>query len=61
MFTVAELAVDLGVSKSTIFRQARSGVIPSTRVAGCIRFDPQAVAEWVERAGCREKKKKEGR
>jgi excisionase family DNA binding protein len=45
--TAVELAEILGVSRITIFKQAKTGRIPSFRVGTCVRFDPAAVAKWL--------------
>jgi len=47
--TANELAEMLTVSKITIFKQAKSGRIPSFRVGTCVRFDPRSVAQWLRR------------
>ena len=48
---VKELANLLGVSPMTIYRQAKSGGIPSFRVGANLRFDPKMIARWL-RNGC---------
>ena len=45
--TAEELAKTLNVSKVTIFKQAKAGRIPSSRVGTCARFDPKVVAKWL--------------
>ena len=47
--TAEELAKLLGVSKITIFKQAKAGRIPSFRIGTCVRFDPKAVANWLRK------------
>jgi len=47
--TAEKLAKLLGVSKITIFKQAKAGRIPSLRIDTCVRFDPKAVANWLRR------------
>ena len=37
----------LAVSRIALFKLARSGRIPSFRIATCVRFDPRAVAKWL--------------
>jgi excisionase family DNA binding protein len=44
-----ELADILGVSKVTVFKQAKKGTIPSFRVGTCVRFDPKKTADWLAR------------
>ena len=48
---VRELATLLNVSPMTIYRQAKSGGIPSFRVGASLRFDPKMIARWL-RNGC---------
>ncbi|PYX33192.1 MAG: hypothetical protein DMG77_00800 [Acidobacteria bacterium] len=45
--TAQDLAQMLSVSRITIFKQAKSGRIPSFRIGTCVRFDPKAVAQWL--------------
>jgi excisionase family DNA binding protein len=44
---VAELANILGVDDKHIYRMAARGQLPSFRVGGAVRFDPQEVAKWL--------------
>jgi excisionase family DNA binding protein len=45
--TANELASMLTVSRITIFKQAKAGLIPSFRIGTCVRFDPTSVARWL--------------
>ncbi len=45
--TAARLAELLSVSEMTIYRHAKQNRIPSFRVGGAVRFDPQAIATWL--------------
>jgi excisionase family DNA binding protein len=47
--TADDLAKLLSVSRITIFKQAKTGRIPSFKVGTCVRFDPKSVAEWLRR------------
>jgi excisionase family DNA binding protein len=47
--TAEKLATLLGVSKITIFKQAKAGRIPSFRIGTCVGFDPKAVSNWLRR------------
>ena len=49
--TADELADLLQVSRLTIIRKAKRGVIPSFRVGTCIRFDPKAISLWLRKHG----------
>ena len=44
---VAELCELLGVDDKHIYRMAARGSLPSFRVGGAVRFDPQEVAKWL--------------
>ena len=42
-----EVAALFQVTRQHIYKMAAKGTIPSFRVAGAIRFDPQVLAEWL--------------
>ena len=44
---VSEVAELLGVTPQHIYKMAASGRVPSFRVSGSVRFDPDDVAEWL--------------
>jgi excisionase family DNA binding protein len=44
---VSELTELLGVDDKHIYRMAARGQLPSFRVGGAVRFDPQEVAKWL--------------
>jgi excisionase family DNA binding protein len=46
---VGEVAKVLGVSPQQIYKMAASGIIPSFRISGAIRFDPGEVADWLKK------------
>lgn len=46
-----DLAALFDVTPQHIYKMAARGSIPSFRVAGAIRFDPQEVARWLIRKG----------
>jgi excisionase family DNA binding protein len=43
-----DIARLLGVSRVTVYRLAKRGLLPSFRIATAVRFDPSAVAAWLE-------------
>ena len=43
-----ELAQIMGVCRGTIFRKAAKRQIPSYKFGLTLRFDPKAVADWLE-------------
>ena len=45
---VAELANLFGVTPQHIYKMAASGSIPSFRISGSVRFDPDEVAAWLK-------------
>lgn len=45
---VAEIAELLGVTPQHIYKMAASGTIPSFRISGSVRFDPDDVAAWLQ-------------
>jgi excisionase family DNA binding protein len=45
---VAEIAKLLGVTPQHIYKMAASGAIPSFRISGSVRFDPDDVATWLQ-------------
>lgn len=44
---VSELTELLGVDDKHIYRMAARGQLPSFRVGGAVRFDPQELANWL--------------
>ena len=49
--TAEDLADLLQVSRLTILRKAKRGVIPCFRIGSCVRFDPKSVAVWLRKRG----------
>jgi excisionase family DNA binding protein len=45
---VAEVAELFGVTPQHIYKMAASGRIPSFRISGSVRFDPDDVAAWLK-------------
>lgn len=45
---VAEVARLFGVTPQHIYKMAASGRIPSFRISGSVRFDPDEVASWLK-------------
>lgn len=45
---VAELAKLFGVTPQHVYKMAASGSIPSFRIQGSVRFDPDDVAAWLQ-------------
>ena len=47
IMTLEEVAKYLRVHKSTIYRMAREGTIPSTKIANQWRFKKARIDEWL--------------
>ena len=45
---VGEVANLFSVTPQHIYRMAARGTLPSLRIAGAIRFDPQELAKWLK-------------
>ena len=52
LLNAAELAALLVVTQATVLRWARMRQIPHFRIGDTIRFDPDMIADWVERRDC---------
>lgn len=44
---VSEVAALFSVTDQHIYRMAARGILPSLRIAGAIRFDPQDLVNWL--------------
>jgi len=44
---VRDVATLLCVTPQHIYKMAASGALPSLRIAGAVRFDPQELASWL--------------
>src|SRR5579872_1967711 len=44
---VSEVAALLNISARQVYKLVAEGRIPCLRIAGCIRFDPSALARWL--------------
>lgn len=45
--TAPVLAAILGVSPITVFKKAKSGVLPCIRIGSAVRFDTRQIARWL--------------
>jgi excisionase family DNA binding protein len=45
---VGEIAELFGFTPQHIYRMAANGSIPSFRISGSVRFDPDEVASWLK-------------
>ena len=58
VMTIEELAGYLKISESTLYKLAREGALPGTKVGKHWRFHREAVVEWLK--SCPEMGKKKG-
>lgn len=53
LLTTREVAALLNLSPATVLRRARTGELPSFRLASnVLRFDPAEVRQWLEARRC---------
>jgi excisionase family DNA binding protein len=50
ILTASEVAAWLRLAVSTVYAWAAKGTIPSIRLNGCLRFDREELARWIEQA-----------
>ena len=48
LLTASEVAELLGFQRNTIYQFAKDDLMPSVVIRNSVRFDPMAVAQWVE-------------
>jgi excisionase family DNA binding protein len=46
--SVSEVATLFAVTSQHIYKMTAKGMIPSLRIAGAIRFDPQDLVNWLK-------------
>ena len=49
LWKVADVAQALGMSRAWVYEHAASGELPSLRIGGAIRFDPEAIRAYAFR------------
>jgi excisionase family DNA binding protein len=47
LWRVQDVARSLNASRSWVYKQAQEGDLPSLRIGGLLRFDPEAVRIWA--------------
>lgn len=47
LWKVSDVAAYLQVSRSWAYEKAESGLLPSMRIGGLLRFNPEAVRTWA--------------
>ena len=48
LWTAADVARYLQASRSWVYQKAEAGLLPSMRIGGLLRFNPEAVRAWVQ-------------
>ena len=48
LLTAEQVAADLAVPKTWVYRAARDGRLPSVQCGRYVRFHPDDVADWVD-------------
>lgn len=51
LLTAHELASDLGLTLPRTYAMARKGLIPAVWLGRQLRFDPNAIREWLAKGG----------
>jgi excisionase family DNA binding protein len=47
LLTIKDLSAKLSIKPSTLYLWAAQGKIPSQKIHGLIRFEPEAIAAWL--------------
>ena len=47
LWTASDVARYLQAGRSTVYQWAEAGVLPSQRIGGLLRFDPERVRQWA--------------
>jgi excisionase family DNA binding protein len=48
LLTIKDLSNQLNIKQSTLYLWAAQGKIPCQKIHGLIRFDPEAIAIWLQ-------------
>lgn len=51
LWTVADVATYLRVSRSWVYHRSAAGLLPCLRVGALIRFDPEAIRAYAQGQG----------
>lgn len=49
LWTPAQVAEFLNLSRSWVYQRAEDGTLPCLRIGGALRFEPEAIREWVRK------------
>lgn len=47
LWNVRDVATYLKASRSWVYQKAESGELPSLRICGLLRFDPNTIRDWA--------------
>lgn len=47
LWQVKDVAAYFGLSRSWVYQRAESGELPSLKVGGALRFEPEVVRAWA--------------
>lgn len=50
LWDARDVARYLKVSRSWVYQRAEAGLLPSLRIGGLLRFDPEAIRAWARGA-----------
>lgn len=48
LWSVEDVCVFIGVSKSTVYRMTMNRTIPHIKIGGRVTFDPELIAKWLK-------------
>jgi excisionase family DNA binding protein len=51
LLTADKIAESLGITTARIYEAARLGLIPCVRIGRQVRFDEEAITDWIARGG----------
>ncbi len=51
MLTIKDVSTWLNIKPSTLYLWASQGKIPCRRIRGLVRFEPEAIQEWLNAFG----------
>jgi excisionase family DNA binding protein len=51
LLTAQDVAERLGIGEDAVYRLTRQKVLPSVRIGRLIRFDENALEDWVQKGG----------
>jgi excisionase family DNA binding protein len=55
--TVEDVAALLNVSPRHVYKLVQDGILPHFKVGSSVRFDPDKMADWLDKAGAEKEKR----